>query len=678
MSLLLWLPLVRDLTNQGLLSNTITNNNATLNDNGKLGKCYSFNSNASVSTQIDMSQIGNEFSFCGWVYFTSTTSAQYIFHLGGGTSWQSKYALSEDYSGTIVYYINGTENRTTLSTATSLNTWVHYAYTYDGSTVSIYVNGELAFSVSKSVTSFTPTNNVVFGARADNTAGTTFKYGMQNGRLCDLRIYNSCISPKEIKEISKGLVCHYQLNDVYSTNNLIPNGYGQDGSKGWSNSGSSYMSTTEIPPNQPSIKASYYSYNTSDYIPVVHNTTYAFSLYLKATGTSGTVYPSFRTYDIDKLEILCFHCGEGFNATYKTTLAQPLHKGDTVVYATDLSAWTTADNYYNYCAIFGYKDSQGTVYPDMGYTHDSPQFASKGSTKTNIDKTNNTITLNAPYTGEDRPAGTTICQATAGGTYDYPFGGINVTTITDWTLKSTTVNPDTRKRWMYARYVRYLAYPNAYHAGIKLTDNSNTPKVYDCSGYGYDGVVNGDLISSLDTPRLRRSTKFDGTTSYVSITGLPTGDLYTFSWWGKFTNTTNKMMWGFYNGNRLNLYMTSGNLFCWNTGDGPSNPFSGVTPSIYADNNWHHFCVTSDGTTIKLYIDGEFKANAKTFKAITGTTLILNGWDLSTNYKFNGQLSDLRIYATPLSADDVKALYEAPESISNTGAMFTQGEYVEL
>ena len=43
MGLQIWLPLNGSLENQGLSNYTVINNGATIDNNGKIGKCYSFN-----------------------------------------------------------------------------------------------------------------------------------------------------------------------------------------------------------------------------------------------------------------------------------------------------------------------------------------------------------------------------------------------------------------------------------------------------------------------------------------------------------------------------------------------------------------------------------------------------------------------------------------------------------
>ena len=678
MPLKVWLPLIQNNSNQGLMDLTPTNlGNVSFISGGKFGNCLSAGTGAQVTNGVSyptnlVNELGTKFSCSIWV----KPLGNHIHYSGtfiSSGNWNVKcwaFGVNQDNSEVDVFS-RGYRKYITCSVPT--NTWTHLCCTSDNGLVKLYKNGEYVGERTEYATLDSDASNFCVGR--ETYANGYFSF---NGNITDVRIYDEVLSLKQIKLLSQGLVAHYQLNDPYSTSNLIPNGNGNDGRLGWLSA--TYMSTTEIPPNQNVIMASFYSNNeTTTYIPISQTTTYTLSIWLKAMQATGTTYPSIKPYDADKKIIMYYNSAEGFGQAYKTTLAQPLHKGDTVIYATDLSAWTTADNYYNYCAIFGYRDSFGRLYPDMGYTADSPQFAAKGSTKTNIDKTNNTITLNSAFTGEDRPAGTMICQATAGNTWIYPLSSINLTTIQDWTQKTTTINPITQPRLRYAKYINYLAYSGAYHAGITLTDDNSEQLIYDSSGHNYHGTPTSGLIISADTPRNRYSTLFPYSDQYVRIPNLYSAgyaDTYTFSWWAKLPTVTNStMMWGYQDGNRLNIYMYTGNCY-WNTGDGTSNPF-GVAPSAWADGNFHHFAVTGDGTTTKLYVDGEFKANAKTYKGITGKVIFFNGWDTGANYKFNGYLSDFRLYATCLSADDIKQLYDTPVSIANNGTMFTQGEFVE-
>ena len=81
--------------------------------------------------------------------------------------------------------------------------------------------------------------------------------------------------------------------------------------------------------------------------------------------------------------------------------------------------------------------------------------------------------------------------------------------------------------------------------------------------------------------------------------------------------------------------------------------------------------MVGDGSSNKLYMDGELYGVAKTYKGITGNTIIINGWDSSTNYKTNGYISDFRIYATALSAEDIKELYNTSAYVSDNGTLLT-------
>lgn len=684
MPLRVWLPLTKDLSNNGLSEYDIEmfRGTETYNANGKLGKCFYANG---VNT-IKVYKIIPDFykytgySLCAWFYIEARNTVHSGSAIISAGNWNNQVLNLAVSDWSTDHYtklrVSGTSWGYTYDYNFSLNTWYHAVVSSDGVKTYAYVNGTL---IGNTVTGFLPSsiegNDIAIG-------GATYYNGMQFfGKINDVRIYDHALSPKEVSEIAKGLVCHYTLNDPYVTDNLFVNGFGQDGLVGWGNSN---YSTTEIPSTPNYIKASYTTNNTTtDFLPISHDTTYTFSEYLKAATTSGTTYPSILPYDIDKNFIGNNQCAVGFSPAWRTTLSQPLNPGDTVVHATDLSSWTTdTTSHYYYVAVFGYTDSTGHVYKDFTYTQDSLKFGTQ-TDKSNLDKTTNTITLLSPYTGKARPAGTAICQATEGSTYFYPFGGINVTTITDWTYKSAVIDPKaTNGRLFWAQYIKYLAYPSAYHAGIRLVDNNADKIVYDSSGYYNIGKATTNIFPSADTARNVTSIRFTSG-SHIALSNMSnTADYinsYTFAWWAKFSYSNSTMMWGYSNGNRLNLYIAS-NTFCLNTGDGVSNPFSGVTVSTtqYGDNNWHHFAITGDGTTAKLYIDGEFKANATTYKPITGTNISFNGWDSSTSYNFNGCLSDFRFYSTPLSTDAIKQLYDTPENIANNGSVLTQGEFVEV
>lgn len=209
-----------------------------------------------------------------------------------------------------------------------------------------------------------------------------------------------------------------------------------------------------------------------------------------------------------------------------------------------------------------------------------------------------------------------------------------------------------------------------------LYDNT----IYDTSGYCNNGTITDSTCPSWssDSPRYRGCYKFD-TTKYIKIDLQDTSGFsnsYSFSWWGNARAINSKMFWGFGDGNRLNLYC---GWLC-NTGDGESNPFytPGTTTNVNIPsvNVWHHYVMTGDGTTVKYYLDGALYGIAKTYKPITGKTIYINGWNTATEYKIDGCISDFRIYATALSSDDVKELYDSVTSISNTGVLATH-EFVE-
>lgn len=92
-------------------------------------------------------------------------------------------------------------------------------------------------------------------------------------------------------------------------------------------------------------------------------------------------------------------------------------------------------------------------------------------------------------------------------------------------------------------------------------------------------------------------------------------------------------------------------------------------------NQWNHLVVTRSGNTLTIYLNGtSVRTNTPTIATVTPTasTFYIGKDGLSNSRNFTGDLSDFRVYATPLSSDDVSYLYKNRANLSNDGTLKTQ------
>ena len=361
-----------------------------------------------------------------------------------------------------------------------------------------------------------------------------------------------------------------------------------------------------------------------------------------------------------------------------TTLTQPLTAGDTKIYVADLSAWNAnSGTNYNYAAIFYYTDSTGYMYPAGTYTRIVPAFGSGTNAKTNLDKTNNIITLNSAYSGVTIPAGTQVCASTAGGTYFYPFSNITNSSIADWTFKTTTFSSE-NNYLIAAKYIRFYAYSSGYFAGITIKDITNNTNniIYDSSGYNNNATAVGELKTAQLSPTHKTSiSKVSG--QYIRINDRPAAcmpkDAITVNIWQYCTTWNNPISctegggWNFENssGVRFPIYIAS---------VGYKVAQSSITTSSLL-NGWHMLTGTMDKDNAKIYIDGEEVgtiAVGSTYGIGYANNYIFIGAEAAgnntspANSNFVGNIADVRIYATALSADDIKELYRTSKILSGT------------
>lgn len=203
MALLYWLPLISDAHNYGLMGTTFTNNNVTFSGTGKLGTSAVFNgSNGAI--YADGMNVGNAWTVCCWAKMANAGTYS-LFQLGKSAS----YSNSQFYIHTVssntkqIYRICNGNASGGISMSVDYTDWVHYCMTYDGATCTLYINGS-------KLTDWSVSASLISGTRL--AIGAYYGTGtLANGMIQDVRLYDTALSPREVKEISKGLVLHYPL-----------------------------------------------------------------------------------------------------------------------------------------------------------------------------------------------------------------------------------------------------------------------------------------------------------------------------------------------------------------------------------------------------------------------------------------------------------------------------------
>lgn len=206
--------------------------------------------------------------------------------------------------------------------------------------------------------------------------------------------------------------------------------------------------------------------------------------------------------------------------------------------------------------------------------------------------------------------------------------------------------------------------------------------VNDCSGYDHHGTCSGALATINDSPRYTTSVVFNGSSCINAGRGAMVKDAISVCCWGYMDSWSgyNKRMMSCTEAGGWNFESLSGKLnFACGTGVS-SNTYKSITSTTTLSSlsaGWHHFVGTYDGFNTKVYIDGVLEGTLAAYTTKTPlyynrTNSIFVGAEagssattpVSTVY-FTGRISDVRIYATALSADDVLQLYNIGAKIDN-------------
>ena len=283
--------------------------------------------------------------------------------------------------------------------------------------------------------------------------------------------------------------------------------------------------------------------------------------------------------------------------------------------------------------------------------------------------------------------------------YDYDSSGTKLTTVTTpsemipsgttklFTFTRTTVANTAKCYWelnlygtaststcvMHAKSLKLekgsIATPWCPNSSDALTTTMglNSTTEYDCSGFCNNGTRTGTFTWTSDTPKYAVSQTFSGS-QYITTTDEITTTDSTIAMWIKTSLSANAFI--------LDCRNSSGAgkqpIYQYPNGSiqsGGASQYVTTNNGLLVANTWVHLALVQSGSSLLVYKNGSLFqtlscTNSPIIKPTIGARYTLTGLLPS------GSLSDFRIYATALSADDVKSLYQNSAYIDSSGNVY--------
>ena len=222
----------------------------------------------------------------------------------------------------------------------------------------------------------------------------------------------------------------------------------------------------------------------------------------------------------------------------------------------------------------------------------------------------------------------------------------------------------------------------------------STKYLNDCSGYNNEVKAIGSNNTSCTSPKGLGGTTC-GANSCINLGTAPKIQYpLTIAFWFNTSDLSvnNNRLISCTEGGGWNIEASSTNLR-WTIGTGTSSntyKYCDSTKTLtQLQDAWHHIVCTYNGLKAQMYIDGTLEKEVTHYT--TATPIYYNNNNAvflcgesgantttpATTYTVNTSVADFRVYATALSADDVKALYQNSVEIDKTGKIYC-GNLVEV
>lgn len=629
--LVLHLPLTGNIHNQGLLDEEVEiQQNLVWSDAGKLGKCIQFNGNANqILSFANVPKKTNNFTWACWVKQINRTSTtynntnQYVLSNGRDCGAIGFNILIHD--GILIIHMgSGADDNSTTSTTNSriqiqelsLNTWYHICCAVNDSNVMVYINGTLIkifplieINFRSSRESYFTIGKMAYGHYS------TASYFPFDGYVQDVCVYDTCLSPRQVKEISKGLVCHYSLGEIdgkIGGRNLIKNGKGN-------------------------VKTGFF-----ERFPTVTDEYGEFTLKSKKT------YATISLYDGFVYECRDYPVGEKYTWSY-----------DIMYTAWDFPTGSNREEFWMGQRYGNAPSGETATGAWRGVTqHHLPVVGQNGCELNKWYHVKQTVTI-------PQQASSNVGQH---GIISFYNSNANVEASFTARIKNVKLEKSSiATPWTPAPEDNTSFYDNV---------------IYDTSGYCNNGSVTDSTCPtwSSDTPRYKGSYVFNGNKQVIDTPNVFHQEDITISFWFKRLKDTNTRQFLFTIWEGFSCELTADDIPLFRIATDVSHAVDALSDKkITVNDGWTHFCgVYKNGEYSKIYINGQLK------KSVSSASKIY--WNIhsskigiysSHNTYYNGQISDVRIYATALSDSDILELYQSSASVDNSGNLMLAGEVIE-
>ena len=617
MSLQVWLPLNGNLNNQGL--SEVTSTGGTVNNTGILGKCYACTSSSYITIQ-NLVTDKYDFSFSFWMKVPTTLSSvgawntMFLFRTlnKNNNSTETSVGISWTDYNNIKIYDEANHQNIWMAPGNQFNydKWCHYTITHTGNdsstTIKVYTDGILRGTFNNSHRLVLRSGNILLGSGINPSYGPIY--------FNDFRLYDHCLSAKEIKEISKGLLCHYKLDNGFGNPNLLSNSHfdsrytvsNWDTSKNGNLCASSWGGYNGGVGNPSTVYHAHLQEHEGDYVYNYHKTSNEGWLGISQVVT-GRVEVS-KTYT--------------FSCELKRVSGKNYADGGLYTRANSSSTSNTFVNWFSFSNFSSVTDNKWHRYSHT-FTVDSSVYMANGVSWYIYGHTggDGEFLMRRPKLEEGSSA-------------------------TEWIPHTS----------------------DSLYISLGLSSTTES----DCSGLFNNGTKIGGLSSSTSPVSIRYEScyDFDGGTGSIQIPNLstlvPSGE-FTMNCWIYHDNTWSSKTWetifGGPSGFELEAKNSSTNspvLYAYSWGKGSA---------AYELNKWNMITMTRNASETRFYINGKLKITGSAGTIPSGNYFI-GAWNSSSQQNYKGRISDFRLYSTVLSVEDIKELYNTSASVDKNGNMY--------